>query len=160
VIARLRRAHGRAVLGLGLVLPLVLATALFGRPPRPNVAPSPNSALDPAATWTRVSGTHVGAPIGRLGVRIAADGGLVVALERAGEVELPDVLLYAAAAPVPQGGDLPLEVRHLGPAQENGRPVEVSVPADLAWRHVAAFSLAEQRVLATFELPARSELVR
>lgn len=160
MIAPLRRLHRHGATAMALSVPLVLATALLGRSQRPNVSPASNATLDASATWTRVNGAHLGTPIGTLGVRVAPDGGLVVALERAPDVELPDVLLYAAATAVQPGGDLPLEVRHLGPAQESGRPVEVSVPADLVWRHVAAFSLAEQRVLATFELPEHSELVR
>jgi hypothetical protein len=160
VIAGLRRIHRRAAAALCLSVPLLLAAALLGRAPRLDTHAAHDGSLVEHATWTRVPGTHVGASIGVLGVRLATDGERVVALERAPGVELPDVLLYAAALPAPLGGDLPLEVRHLGPAHESGRPVEVSIPQDLAWRHVAAFSLAEQRVLATFELPTAAELLR
>lgn len=159
MIAPLRRAHGRAAAALAVLLPLVLASALLGRAPDLGTATGARSGTEAADRRAlHLDGRHDGPPLGRLAVGRRTDGTVGVALVPADGVELPDVLLYLVERAPELGGELPVDALHLGPALLDGRSVESVLPTEPPWRHVVAFSLAQQRACAAFELPAPSSL--
>jgi hypothetical protein len=162
VIAPLRRAHGRAAAALALVLPLVIGGAVLGRAPDLGTAGAASAAAPAAEGVSRrvleLAGRHDGPPLGRLAVGRRADGAVAVALVPTDGVELPDVLLYLVERTPTLGGDLPLDALHLGPALLDGRAVEAVLPPEPPWRHVVAFSLAQQRLCSDFALPEPAAL--